>query len=212
MKSLPRELMHVGRWGWQENIVGVAQGWKGVSKTPCLTVFVRHKLHQERLQRQEVIPEGFLLKDQSEMLTDVVETGGHAKLHAGYTGTLSPGLSLANEHVATGPGSAGALLESTNPIDSGVYLLGCAHVMALTSADFGQAAQGQFIEQPFDPQSNPATLRVATLTNQFSNLIDRQIQTDDFAIAKILSGVHWDRRLRNTADVAINIKFSANSR
>ena len=49
-------LGNIAKWGWQENIVGLALGWKGTSRVPALTIFVRRKLHPSRLPAEAFVP------------------------------------------------------------------------------------------------------------------------------------------------------------
>lgn len=189
----------VGEWGWVDNVVGLAIGWKTAARTPCLSIFVKRRYNRARLSASQFVPEGFQLPGgNAAVVTDVVETQDYARLHTPFSGTLRSGVSLGHEHGVLCPGSAGVLLERTAGDNKGVYLLGCAHVLALSGLAFEEPAAGQLIEQPFDPSSDPVNNQVAKLTTHFSPLTTRRNQTDDFAIARLLPGVSWDRRLKGS--------------
>lgn len=176
-------LRYAPEWGWRENILGFALSLK--DEQPCLTLFVRRKLHRARLTKKQFIPDAFRVAalNRLELRTDVIEAGSF-QLHS-----VAPGVSLAHEH-AHGPGTLGAILSR----DNDRFLLSCAHVLALARRDESPEQPDDFIEMPFEFLSDPESHRVATLIEGFTPLTQLREPDSDFALARLRPGVEFDTR------------------
>ena len=173
------------RWPWGSNIVGVAvcekrcEGRRATGKL-AVTFLVQRKLAKARLAAHERIPDTLTIEG-IEMPTDIMCAPGVPIAENGTVRPVRPGCVVG--HFRGGPGSLGPIVRKIG--SAAPLFMGCSHVIARG----GLAAALDPIEQPADSDGAPGPNVVGRLTNEFSRLNPRAVNTHDVALAQMKPGL-----------------------